>query len=262
MKKLNNLKYGPVGHCIYCGSTQDLEKEHILPFGLSGTAVLPDSTCRQCAAISGEVEQAVLRGPMWAVRVYRDLKSRTKHKDAPKGYPLTVVKGGQEINIEVPIADFPILLHFPIFAPPGYLDPSGYKNGIRVSGVATISFGPRPEEIAKKLGVEKISINQDQKPAAFARMIAKIAYAWAAAERKLDRIADASFVVSAILGKTDDIGQWVGTLTDPMQKYEGLLHRILVHEDNKRHLLIAEVHLFSDSQAPKYGVILGQLKSQ
>lgn len=259
MKKLDNLTYKPIGKCIYCGSTKNLRKEHILPFGLSGTAVLPDSTCQRCATITGQVEQKVLRGPMWAVRVYRELRSRTRHKDAPKRYPLTVVKDGKEQEIEVPIEDFPILLHFPIFEPPAYLNPAGYEKGIRISGIATASFGQQPKEVAKRLGVEEISIPQAQEPVAFARMIAKIAYAWAAAERKLDLIRGAPLVVPAILGETDDIGRWVGTLTEPIQKYEGLLHRILIHEDQEKHLLIGEVHLFSDSETPTYGVILGKL---
>ncbi len=259
MKILDNLSYVPIGRCIYCGDTEDLQKEHILPFGLGGTTVLPDSTCRECAKITGQVEQKVLRGPMWGLRIYRGLKSRTKHEEAPKCYPLKIIKNGAEQLVELSINEFPIMLHFPIFEPPAYLNPNAYKKGILVSGVVTVSFGPRPEEVARTLGAKSISISQDQEPVAFARMIAKIAYSWAAAEGKLDLLRGASPVVSAILGKTDDIGRWVGTVTDHIQKHNGLLHRILIHEDDDRHLLIGEVHLFSDSETPKYGVILGEI---
>lgn len=259
MKILDNLQYASIGRCIYCGNTENLQKEHILPFGLSGSAILTKSTCNRCAKITGQVEQKVLRGPMWAVRVYRELKSRTRHQDAPKHFPLKVITNGTEQVIQVPIKEFPILLHFPIFEPPAYLNPGGYEKGILVSGVATVSFGLRPEVVAKRLGVDTLSINQAQEPIAFARMIAKIAYAWAAAENKLNLIRGMPFVLPAILGKADDIGRWVGTLTDPIKKYEGLLHRILIHEDYERHVLIGEVHLFSDSETPRYGVILGEI---
>lgn len=78
----------------------------------------------------------------------------------------------------MPIEDFPILLHFPVFfAPPAYLHLSGFEKGIHVTGIDTVSFGPRPEEIAKRLGAQRIAIAQAQEPVAFARMIAKIAYA-------------------------------------------------------------------------------------
>jgi hypothetical protein len=176
MKVLDNLRYAPIGKCIYCGDTKDLRKEHILPFGLGGSAVLPRSTCGSCAKITGQVEQKVLRGPLWGLRIYRGLKSRTKHKKAPKCYPLKIVKNGSEQIVQLPISKFPILLYFPIFEPPAYLNPKVYEKRILMSGIATVSFGPRPEEVAQTLGVKSISITQDQDPVAFARMIAKIAY--------------------------------------------------------------------------------------
>lgn len=121
MKVIDNLSYAPIGRCIYCGDTEDLRKEHILPFGLGGSTVLPESTCRECAKITGQVEQKVLRGPMWGLRIYRGLKSRTKHKKAPKRYYLKITKNGAEQSVELPINEFPILLHFPIFEPGGWL---------------------------------------------------------------------------------------------------------------------------------------------
>jgi hypothetical protein len=259
-KRLNNVTYKPIGRCIYCGATTDLRREHILPFGLSGTALLPESTCGRCAKITGRVEQTVLRGPMWAVRVFRDLKSRTKHKDAPKTYPLTVVRGDHEEVVHLAVEEYPILLHFPLFSSPALLEPEGYVSGIRVTGVATVSFGPRPEDVIKRLGVTTIRVSQTQEPVAFARMLAKIAYAMAAAEDQLGLIEGDATVLPAILGEADDIGRWVGTLSQPFRAYSGLLHRVLVHQNDEKGLLIGEVQLFSDSQAPSYGVILGRLR--
>lgn len=98
---LDGTSYPPVGRCIYCSATEGLEKEHILPFGLSGTATLPQSSCRDCARITGSIEQAVLRGPFLPVRVYRDLKSRSKHRDAPRTLPLTFIRDGAEYTIDL-----------------------------------------------------------------------------------------------------------------------------------------------------------------
>lgn len=110
--------YDPVGFCIYCKSVDGLEREHVLPLGLGGIAVLPKASCRACAAITGEIEQVVMRGPMRAVRVYRALRSRTKHKDAPRTYALTIIKNGVEEKIDLAAEDYPILLHFPVFSEP------------------------------------------------------------------------------------------------------------------------------------------------
>jgi hypothetical protein len=254
--------YRPVGHCIYCGATDDLEREHILPFGLSGVAVLPKATCRRCAKITGKTEQTVLRGPMWPVRVYRGLRSRTKHKNAPKTYPLTIVKNGKEETVQLQAEEYPILLHFPLFSPPGLLSPEGYTSGIRLTGVATISFGPNPVQVAKTLRATEFRDTQSHQPAEFARMVAKIAYAFAVAEDQLERIEGEPLVIPAILGETDNIGNLVGTLTEPFTAYPGELHRILVVADEEKGLLISEVHLFSDSQAPRYGIILGHLRKK
>jgi hypothetical protein len=259
MKILDNLKYPPVGHCIYCGETSQLSCEHILPFGLSGTAELPEASCEGCRKITGQVEQIVLRGPMWPVRVYRELKSRTKHKEAPKTYPLTIIRGAQEVLVSLLPKEYPILLPFPVFSPPAVLDPQGYREGIRVKGIATISFGPRPEEVLKKHRAEHIQIARDLKPVEFARMLAKIAYAWAVAERQIDALNGESCVVSAILGKTDDIGRWVGTLGQPSSHLSNTLHHLAIHRDENRGMLIAEVRLFADSQTPSYGIILGKI---
>ena len=154
------------------------------------------------------------------------------------------------------------MLHFPIFEPPRYLNPNGYERGINVIGLATISFGLTPAEAAQNLGAQNIELTQRQEPFAFAIMLAKIAYAFAAAERKLDLIDGQSFVVPAIRGQQDDIGKWVGTVTQTSKKHTGLIHRLIIHQDIERGLLIGEVHLFSDSETPSYGVILGRLKNQ
>ena len=90
-------------------------------------------------------------------------------------------------------------------------------------------------------------------------MIAKIAFAMAVAEGKMSRIKGISPVVPSILGEEDQIGRWLGTMTQPSTAYPGLLHRVLVHEDLEKGLLIGEVQLFSDSPSPSYAVILGEL---
>ena len=197
---------------------------------------------------------------MWAVRVYRELKSRTKHRTAPQEYQLTVVRESVQETIMLPLDEYPILPHFPIFPPPAFLNPSGYNNGIRMAGIATVSFGPAPDEVLRNLGATSIGLTQEPKPVSFARVIAKVAYAYAAAERVLDKIRGNPFVLPAILGNTDDIGRWVGTITDPIQAFDGQLHRILIHEDREKGLLIGDVQLFCDSQTPRYGVILGSLR--
>lgn len=260
LKMLNGLVYKPVGRCIYCGATEDLGKEHILPFGLSGSAILPASSCRSCTSITGSVEQDVLRGSFWPVRVFRDLKSRSKHADAPTHVQVSVVHNGEHENVLLNIDEAPILLPFPLFAPPSYLTHAEPAPGISLLGQHTVRFGTDPGTAGRARGGSMINITVEQRPVAFARMIAKIGYAFACAEGAISDLNGVSYVLPAILGERDEIGRWVGTLTKPIETFQTLLHRVMVHHDYEKCLLFAEVQLFSDSQTPSYGVVLGRLK--
>lgn len=187
--------------------------------------------------------------------MYRDLKSRTKHRDAQKTLPLTFVRDGKEETVDLKIEEHPTLLQFPVFPRPVYLSGNKeYTSGIHVSIVAEVLFGPRPEDVAKSLGASEVKLTSDSQPVAFTRMIAKIAYAFAYGEGAIDDIDGNSFVLPSILGQTDDIGRWVGTLTKPIEIHDGQLHHILIHYEKEKGLLSSEVRLFADSETPSYGV--------
>jgi hypothetical protein len=260
MKDLAGSTYPPVGKCIYCGITKDLRREHIIPYALGSDASLPKATCQDCAKVTSEFERIVLRGTFWPVRSFLNLKSRTKHKNAPKTEPLTISIKQNEQKIEYPLDKAPILLPLPLFTLPGYLDPVGYTHGIRLSGQATIIFGSNPEKTSKELGADRIRITKEFNPVAFARMIAKIAYSMAYAEGNLNLLIEKPKIISSILGIQDDIGFWVGTSPTLIEENSKLLHRISFIEDFRSGLLFSEVQLFADSQAPSYLVVLGELK--
>lgn len=255
-------KLPAVGRCIYCGGTQNLGREHIVPFALSGTSVLPAASCPDCAAITGKFEQEVLRGPMWAVRSLRKLRSRTQHADAPATERIEIVRKGVATTVDLPIDHCPLILHFPTFGPPRSLTGS-VGTGIDITGVHSILFGPHPETVLRELGGEKISFGSgDYQYVAFAKMLAKIAYAMAVANGDVRYLEGPASVLSAILGERDDIGQWVGTTAGPTRNYPGLLHRISLVRNRDMGLLLAEVQLFADSETPAYIVVLGRLRPE
>lgn len=247
--------------CIYCGETADLTNEHILPYGLGGPAEIPLASCRRCARITGAVEKEVLRGALWPIRVYRDLKSRTKHRRAPETIDLTLVfEDGHEERVPVPIKMAPILFIFPVFAPPAIVHSIGYTHGIRLKGAAAVAFGEAHKDIAQTYGAKSFRISQTTTPVTFARMIAKIGYAMAFADGSLGRLATQFPVTESILGHADDVGRWVGSYTDYPPRHPGLLHHMVAREFRELGLLVYEVQLFADSQAPCYTVVLGTLK--
>jgi hypothetical protein len=254
---LNVAQYPPLGHCMYCGTANGLTREHIVPFGLSGTCVLPRSSCKKCASITGKCEAIVLRGPMRDMRILRRLKSRKQHSGAPATYTLTVERNGRSEEVRVPLDEYPVMLHFPNLAPARALT-STNGHGLVVKGTYSVLFGPHPEDLLRNLGADTLRFSADYDYVAFARMIAKIGYSYAVADGLVDNLKGMPPVIASILGIEDRIGDWVGMEQDSsIKKYPQLLHRFAHrHEDG---LLVVDVQLFADSETPTYHVVLGPL---
>jgi hypothetical protein len=92
-------------------------------------------------------------------------------------------------------------------------------------------------------------------------MIAKVAYSTAAATGALALLKEPSPIRGVILGSNTHVGDYVGTLTYPLEAHDGQLHRVIIFPDFGMGQLIADVQLFSDSHAPRYGVLLGELSN-
>lgn len=259
LEKMERRQYPPYGKCIYCDATDGLTTEHIIPFGLGGTLELPKASCVRCAAETSRVERSILRGELRPVRIFRAMQSRRKHKDAPSSYPLVVVRNGLEETVDLPLEKYPILVHFPDFAPARLAVGAQSKPGIDVAGIVTVSFGPDPNSVLFEMGATTIKSHVNTHPAQFARLVAKIAYSMAAATGALSLLQEPSPIRGVILGTNTHIGDYVGTLTYPLSAHDGQLHRIVILSDINIGHLVADVQLFSDSHAPRYGVLLGRL---
>jgi hypothetical protein len=261
MHDLARQAYAPVGRCIYCGSIENLTDEHIIPLALNGFGVLPKSSCVQCAKTTGQFEQQVLRGSMWPLRVARGLKSRTKHRDAPAKSAIRIMsEDGSADEVEVPFGAPPFVMICPLFSGPACIEPEGYTTGIRVLGLNSYGIGVSPEDVLDHYRAKQVTWMDTGHPVPFARMIAKIAYASAFAERIFDLIDGDSLVLPAFMRIPDDIGKWVGTARKPLEVHAGHLHRVTFGGHLQSGLLIAEVQLFADNGLPTYTVVLGRLK--
>ena len=74
-----------IGECIYCGSTENLTDEHIVPHGLSGKWQLLEGSCQDCAKITSRFEESVLRKQLILPRTALSLP--TYHpKKRPKNF--------------------------------------------------------------------------------------------------------------------------------------------------------------------------------
>ncbi|MEK9502494.1 hypothetical protein [Gaopeijia maritima] len=257
--RLDRHRFDGVGQCIYCGETDDLRDEHIVPYGLGGNLVLPDSSCGACAEITSRIELKVLRGSFRPIRVMRGIQSRRKHRGAPTKLPLQVRYGDEWETIELPHHEYPLLLHFLVYDLPGCLEPEAYTEGLRVRGHLTYSFGPRPEQVVKDLGADEIRVSQTDGPSEFAKMTAKVAYSMAVASGAVDPRRGRPEVVRSVLGELNEIGRWVGMVSRPRQWIRDVLHYVGIKRDREHNLLIGEVQYLTDTGTPTYSVVLGTL---
>lgn len=257
--------YDPVGICIYCGSTEKLENEHIIPYGLQGNWILPKSSCRKCSNITKSFEGRLLRGVFLPARAAEGFQTR-RPKERPKFYPIKVSREGKEEKINVTIDNHLTILTMPLFAPASYISKGHYEKGIDLIGTEIIRFSDSPEKIGKRLRADEISTTCAFQPVDFARMLAKIAYSFAVAEYGLSAIEEA-YVLPAILGKKDDMGRWIGSDSFKFElEKKGALHilgKVVVdwkqNSDNEK-LIVVKVKLFANSGISGYEVIVGRAR--
>ena len=244
--------------CIYCGSQNQLSKEHVIPYALGGETIIWDGSCEKCRQKTQDFENAVLRGEMQGVRYIQGLPSRSKHANLPSTVSVQVTIEGIQSQIDIPLDEAPIFLTFPLFIGPKYLDPSKGK-GLDITGTVSGSYGADPATFMTSIGASSVVMDGARNaPVAFAQMVAKIGYGIAWLQGLLKYVDDPSELVDAFLDNPRNLGRFVGTLPEPYVKHPGYRHRFLV---NVQHgLLLCEVQLFADSGAPIYLVALGRLR--
>ena len=252
-------KYTPrhVGKCIYCGSADNLTDEHIVPRGLGGPWRLLKASCKECAEITSGFERDVVGEFFILVRTKLGLP--TYHpKKRPDSFSFMVTIDGREEVMNLPVSDCPTLFMMPQFEKPGYIRKDTQGKGISVTGMSL--HGSGLGELKTKHNVESISYTEDLRTS-FARVLAKIAYGMTVFQYGLDMIEEA-YVLPCILGKKDDVGQWVGC-EDPHKSPDLLPRERFLHRIDllmKKSEVGARIRLFANYQTPEYLVIVGRLK--
>jgi hypothetical protein len=106
--------YDPVWKCIYCSHVHTpidpCGKEHIIPFSLGGTLVLPRSSCTSCSAKTRAFEQVCARRMFGAYRLAANLP--TRHiEERPQTLNLYTHSGPDTEREEhwLPLTEYPII---------------------------------------------------------------------------------------------------------------------------------------------------------
>lgn len=183
--------YSPAGYCIYCGSTNRLGDEHIIPFGLGGRMIFPKASCTDCSRITSAFEQTCLRTMFGPLRILYNMPTRRKTR-RPSTLPLKVKRRPGEDWSTIPVrsTDFPSLVLFPYFTMPDML--SGYITGSAREAVAkkfwiraasaSHGFFTHLDGLIANLGVHAVMPEGKAHVEEFCLMLAKIGHCFSIAE--------------------------------------------------------------------------------
>ncbi len=197
-----------LGTCIYCGTEKEnLTSEHIIAFGLGGDLVLPKSSCRPCAKITGQIEQRVLRTMIGNFRVATNWPTRRK-KERPSTLPWRYRDAGGRIQeVQVPSGDHPGTLRLVYFDEPRMLAGEPIKSlDFEMLRRFWLEDSEKAQALTEKFGPE-VPLNKFFAPA-FASMLAKMAYSYTCATIGFENIDP--YVRGIILQPSPTFGHWVG----------------------------------------------------
>ena len=137
------VSYPALHRCIYCLTGAGAGDEHIIPFALNGTQVLPKASCEDCGKVTSYLDGFACRSVFWQLRVSAGLRTRNA-AGVPTEFPiiLTFADGHEEREL-VPAGLHPSLVVLPKFEEPDLLSgrvPDGmfrfsYRQWMRESDV-------------------------------------------------------------------------------------------------------------------------------
>lgn len=259
-----NVTFSPVGFCIYCGTKQGrFTDEHIIPFGLGGTLILPKSSCRACAAKTAATEQTIQRMILGPFRIRFGLPTRRK-KERPSELELLVSRDGQISKKLVPISEFPFVYHTIKLPSPRVLlglppaERIDAETVVVMSNEAIAKYASKPGQYFSPGVLE---------PIVFCRFLAKIAHSFAVGRLGHDHFRP--LLLGAVLGAPEfliaDLFQFIGCgreikatpFSDPTLK---ALHICSTRSEEvgTTKYVVVSIQLFSFLATPTYDVVIGE----
>lgn len=263
--QINKQMYPPVGHCIYCGATDGLTREHVVPHSLGGTGVLQKASCTRCQKVTAGFEEDIANGMFRHLRVVGALPSRSGHADKVDA----LMRIGEEWTPgQIDAGDVPsVPVPFPVYPPPdivlGQMGREGVPPKLAVwREFKAVDADERFSRLRDKHATNQIALVVKVRHEAFLRLIAKVAHGMMIARCGTEGI---SFLLrNIILGSDKRYGRLIGsTPPGPMAFPVGDPPRN--HQINyfwrrigDRYYLGVAIRLFALVNPPQYDAIVGE----
>ena len=266
MRTIDAYGYPAVGSaCIFCGATtRRLTKEHIIARAIGGTVTIAGATCahphgikskvKTCQDITRDIEQFCFRNMLGYFR-HRVGFPSSEH---PTHLPVQIIDGksGRVLEIrELPVKDHPAFFCVPVWETPALLGGASAKDTCDTWGF--ISDPNAVENVPEGAHVGFVQFHA----MTYARMLAKIAHAFAVAERAFDDGEFAPLLPVFILGKSSFAPNLLmGCVEKDKPPEPDVLHRVRLETaqiNNGPRVLVANIRLFAKFGAPQYHVVVG-----
>lgn len=252
-------KYEPVNRCIYCGSTDNLSDEHIIPYGLQprgGDWFLPKASCARCADITKRFEGLCLQGTLGPLRTKLNLKSRNKSKTSVET-SINYREDGRIEKANVPIDDFPMVCIGFDWDAAGLLRHANPATEFSGTQIVRYPAGEIEKVIREGQAFKLGRVGQLE----FARMLAKIAHSYAVA--KFGEGAFEPLLPHLILGHDANAPYLIGgdRSGSPLSS-QSVLHDVYPQAcdvNGVPHLLVG-IRLFAFMGMPRYLVVVGKMR--
>jgi hypothetical protein len=196
-------------------------------FCLSGPWVLERASCAKCAHLTSTFERSLLRYTLMVARATMRLATRGPNQ-RPTDFSLAITRSGHRTELRVSVSELAGTAIMLVLETPACLDARPYDRGVTVKGVIELHVGgPRLGDMAKMEGAEAVQTSATFHGNDFERMLAKTGYGFALAAYGVEGFEEV-YVLQSILGKTDDVGMWVGCPTDYLADVSSNLHEAKV----------------------------------
>jgi hypothetical protein len=265
---MTDKRYDPAGLCIYCGRSTYSDKqptrkfgdEHIIPFSLGGTLILPDASCETCERIINKVETNLTKGMFLPARTQLLYPTRNK-KDRPKHLPLDIQADADMHTRQIPIEDYPGMIVTLRFSLPLALLGTAPVDEELTGGVAIATL-PAFGENLNKHPRRTVTRKMGGDAATLGRLIAKIAHAYAVAEIGLGRFSP--YLLDIILNRPPlylkhYVGGEIGDAPPAGADRAQISHSLERLTDGTT-LVLVKIRLFADRNGmPTYLAVAGHL---
>jgi hypothetical protein len=240
------ITYAPVGHCIYCPDAGEngLGNEHIIPFALNGTQVLPRASCDKCGGVTSYLDGVAARSVFYQLRSSAGLRTRSQ---LPDGFPVILkFEGGREERSMVPADIHSSTVTVPKFALPSLLSGKKSDGNYHLTYTTFMRTSQAFDQFVKAKGAVSSGVESSIKPQQYARFLAKIAHAFAVA--KLGAHGFSPLLLDLIHGRNVLCGpELIGSEPTTPPPVGGLMHELgLV---NHHRYVVVRIRLFASAQA-------------